>query len=169
LIAEEAIILGGNRQLPLGTTPTPTVTASTTGGSLAAATYSVICVALTLDGLINGSVAGGIQGQITRTNADASTDTFGGGAAKPSANQTAAVSSGLDGQPRRLGDGGEGRLCLCLVLGHSGVRSARRDHAVAGVVANQLQLERRQQPRHHRNGVGDADCGVAWQRRQFGQ
>lgn len=97
MIAEEAIILGGNRQFPLGTTPTPTVTAATSGGSLAAATYSVICVALTLDGFINGSVAGGIQGQIVRTNADASTDTFGGGAAKPSANQTATVSSGSSG------------------------------------------------------------------------
>ncbi len=97
MIAEEQIILGGNRQLPLGTTPTPTVTASTTGGALAAATYSVICVALTLDGYINGSVAGGIQGQITRTNADGSSDQFGGGAAGKSANQTATVSSGSTG------------------------------------------------------------------------
>ena len=97
MIAEEQLILGGNRQLPLGTTPTPTVTAATTGGALAAATYSVICVALTIDGYINGSVAGGIQGQITRTNADASSDTFGGGAAKQSANQTATVSSGSTG------------------------------------------------------------------------
>jgi hypothetical protein len=97
MIAEEQIILGGNRQLPLGTTPTPTVTASTTGGALAAATYSVICVALTLDGFVNGSVSGGIQGSITRTNADSSTDTFGGGAAKQSANQTATVSSGSTG------------------------------------------------------------------------
>ena len=97
MIAEEQLILGGNRQLPLGTTPTPTVTASTTGGALAAATYSVICVALTLDGYINGSVAGGVQGQITRTNADGSSDQFGGGAAGKSANQTATVSSGSTG------------------------------------------------------------------------
>ena len=97
MIAEEAIILGGNRQLPLGTTPTPTVTAATTGGALAAGTYSVICVALTLDGLINASVAGGIQGAITRTNADASSDTFGGGAAGQSAHQTATVASGSTG------------------------------------------------------------------------
>jgi hypothetical protein len=97
MIAEEQIILGGNRQLALGTTPTPTVSAATTGGALAAATYSVICVALTLDGYINGSVAGGVQGQITRTNADGSSDVFGGGAAKPSANQTATVSSGTTG------------------------------------------------------------------------
>jgi hypothetical protein len=97
MIAEEQLILGGNRQLPLGQTPTPTVTAATTGGALAAATYSVICVALTVDGYINGSVAGGIQGQITRTNTDASTDVFGGGAAKQSANQTATVASGSTG------------------------------------------------------------------------
>jgi hypothetical protein len=97
MIAEEQIILGGNRQLPLGTTPTPTVTASTTGGALASGTYSVICAALTLDGLINASVAGGIQGQISRTNADASVDTFGGGSAQKSANQTATVSSGSTG------------------------------------------------------------------------
>jgi hypothetical protein len=97
MIAEEQLILGGNRQLPLGQTPTPTVTAATTGGALAAATYSVICVALTLDALINGSVSGGIQGLITRTNADGSTDTFGGGASKQSTNQTASVSSGTTG------------------------------------------------------------------------
>jgi hypothetical protein len=97
MIAEEQIILGGNRQLALGTTPTPTVTASTSGGSLASATYSVICVALTLDGLINASVSGGIQGEISRTNADGSSDNFGGGAANQSANQTATVSSGSTG------------------------------------------------------------------------
>ena len=97
MIAEEQLLLGGNRQLALGTTPTPTVSASTTGGALAAATYSVICVALTLDGFINASVAGGIQGQISRTNADGSSDTFGGGAAKQSTNQTATVSSGTTG------------------------------------------------------------------------
>jgi hypothetical protein len=97
MIAEEQLILGGNRQLPLGTTPTPTVAASITGGALAAGTYSVIAVALTLDGLINGSVAGGIQAQITRTNADGSTDTFGGGSAQKSTNQTATVASGSAG------------------------------------------------------------------------
>ena len=97
MIAEEAIILGGNRQLALGTTPTPTVSASTTGGALVSGTYSVICVALTLDGMMNGSVSGGIQGAISRTNADGSSDNFGGGAAQKSANQTATVSSGSAG------------------------------------------------------------------------
>jgi hypothetical protein len=88
MLGEEAMILGGNTSQPLGITGTPTLVGSTTGGALAAATYSVIAVALTLDGVINGSVAGGIQATITRTNADGSTDTFGGGAAQKSAAAT---------------------------------------------------------------------------------
>ena len=90
MIGEEALILGGNTSLPLTTTPTPSLAAGT-AGSLATQTLSVICVALSLDGFINGSVAGGIQSQITRTNADGSSDTFGGGAAQKSANATASV------------------------------------------------------------------------------
>jgi len=91
MLGEEAMILGGCTSVPLGTTPTPTLTASTTGGTLAAQTWSVICAAMTLDGLMNGSIAGGVQGQITRPNADGSSDTFGGGIAKPSANATVAT------------------------------------------------------------------------------
>ena len=94
MIGEEAIILGGNggSGIALGTTGTPTLAASNTGGSLAtAAAFSVICVALSLDGFINGSVAGGIQANISRTNADASSDSFGGGAAQKSANATVSV------------------------------------------------------------------------------
>ncbi|HET6379370.1 MAG TPA: hypothetical protein VFG05_13845 [Methylocella sp.] len=85
MLGEEAMILGGCSSLPLGTTPTPTLSAVTTGGTLAAQSWSVVCAALTLDGIMNGSVAGGVQGLITRQNADGSTDTFGGGVAKKSA------------------------------------------------------------------------------------
>jgi len=93
MLGEEALILGGNSgaNLALGTTPTPTLTGSTSGGALAAQTWSVICVALTLDGVINGSVAGGIQASITRTNADGSSDTYGGGAARKSSSATVAT------------------------------------------------------------------------------
>lgn len=91
MLGEEAMILGGCTSLPLGTTPTPTLTALTTGGTLAAQTWSVICAAMTLDGLMNGSISGGVQGQISRTNADLSSDTFGGGVAKKSANATVAT------------------------------------------------------------------------------
>jgi|SRR5579875_158320 hypothetical protein len=91
MLGEEAMILGGCTSVPLGTTPTPTLTALTTGGTLTTQTWSVICAALTLDGLMNGSIAGGIQGQITRINADGSNDIFGGGVAIPSANATVAT------------------------------------------------------------------------------
>lgn len=91
MIGEEALILGGNSTLALGTTGTPTLAASTSGGSLATQTLSVIAVALSLDGFINGSVLGGIQASITRTNADSSSDTFGGGAGQKSANATVSV------------------------------------------------------------------------------
>jgi hypothetical protein len=91
MLGEEALILGGNASLPLGVTPTPTLAASASGGSLASGALSVICVALSLDGFINGSVINGVQAQITRTNADGSTDVFGGGAAQKSPNATIAV------------------------------------------------------------------------------
>ena len=89
MIGEEKVILGGNNSLALGTTPTPTLVGSTTGGTLAAATWSVICVALAHAGLLTASVANGIRGAVTRTNADGSNDTYGGGSAAKSTNQTA--------------------------------------------------------------------------------
>ncbi len=91
MLGEEALILGGNTSLSLGLTNTPTLAASNSGGALATGTLSVICVALTLDGLINSTVASGVQASINRANADSSTDTFGGGAAQKSANATVAV------------------------------------------------------------------------------
>jgi len=96
MIGEELVILGGNGSLSLGTTGTPTLSGSTTGGTLAAATWSVICVALSLDAVVNGSVASGIQASITRTNADGTSDTFGGGAAQKSASATV-VTTGSTG------------------------------------------------------------------------
>jgi len=104
MIQEERLILGGNTSLSLGTTPTPTLSTATSGGTLAAATWSVICVALSLQayldvvGVNNGSIGqyfdpttATIPGAITRTNADGTTDTFGGGAGQKSANATIAT------------------------------------------------------------------------------
>lgn len=101
MIQEERLILGGNTSVAMGTTPTPTLVGSTTGGTLSAATWSVICVALGLQayldvvGVNNGSTGqyfdaatAIVPGQITRTNADGSSDTFGGGSAQKSANAT---------------------------------------------------------------------------------
>lgn len=93
MLGEEPMILGGNSGalLSMGTTGTPSLSTATTGGTLTNQTWSVICVALSLDGVINGSVSGGIQASISRTNLDGSSDTFGGGAAQKSSNATQAT------------------------------------------------------------------------------
>lgn len=96
-IQEEQVILGGNNSVALGTTPTPTAAGATTGGSLAAATYNVVCVALTHAAWRYGSVSGGLGLTATRTNADGTTDTVNSGMAQKSVAATATVASGSTG------------------------------------------------------------------------
>lgn len=91
MLGEEILILGGNGTVALGVSPTPSLSGSTTGGSMTATTKSVIVVALTLEGYLNASVAAGIPTEVTRTNADGSTDTFGGGSAQKSVAATQAT------------------------------------------------------------------------------
>ncbi len=104
MIGEENMILGGNTSIPLGTTPTPTLVASTTGGSLGSLTLSVIAVALSYDaywavaGLNNGSTGqkfnaatAQVPGLIARTNADGSSISYGGGSGQKSASATVSV------------------------------------------------------------------------------
>lgn len=102
MIDEEKILINGDANLPLGVTPTPTLVAGTvTGltGSFSGATVYVICVALTGMGFLGytpyNSVTniGGVQGLISKVNADASVDTYGGGSAQPSAEASVATSS----------------------------------------------------------------------------
>ena len=95
MIMEEAMILGGNTSLALGTTPTPTVATATTGGSIGASTaVSVICVALTPDGYRRASLANGVVATVARTNADGTTDTVGAGAARKSSNGSVTTGAG---------------------------------------------------------------------------
>jgi len=94
MLGEELLLLGGNGSLALGTTPTPTLSQSTTGGALVDGTYHVTAVALTLEGFANATVAGGIPTEITRVNADGSTDTFGGGSAQRSNSASIVVNGG---------------------------------------------------------------------------
>lgn len=91
MLGEELLLLGGNGTVPLGTTPTPSLSASTTGGTMTATTKHVVCVALTLEGFVNSSIAAGIPTAVTRTNADGSVDTFGGGSAQKSASASVAT------------------------------------------------------------------------------
>lgn len=107
MIQEEGCIIGGRSTgNGLGTTPTPTVAAVAGGGTLASGTLSVICVALGFDaywalgGWNNGfygpsaSIAAmTIPGNVTKTTADGTSFSYGGGAAQKSAAATATVAA----------------------------------------------------------------------------
>lgn len=96
MIAEEQVLVGGQTSFGLGTTPTPTLAAATTGGTIGASVVvSVIAVALTLDGFQRSGSAGPLPiGPLAKTNADGSSDNFGPGVAQKSANAKVTVSAG---------------------------------------------------------------------------
>lgn len=94
MIDEEKILINGDAGLPLGNTPTPSLIAgAVTGlsGTFASGTVYVVCVALTGMGYLGYSPyqsatnLGGVLGQVTKINADGTTDTYGGGSGIPSA------------------------------------------------------------------------------------
>jgi hypothetical protein len=94
-LKEEHAVLGGNTGLALGTTGTPTLSASGSG-TLANATYSVIVVAMTYEGYNNWKAAGsslttGLVQTTTVTGQDGATFTLNGGYAQKSANATQAT------------------------------------------------------------------------------
>jgi hypothetical protein len=98
MIQEEIQIMGGDNTLALGTTGTPTLTGSTTGGTLTNQTWSVIVVGLSFEGyqraLVNLNVP---VPTITRTVVGQGaaigpvTETVAGGVAQKSANATVAT------------------------------------------------------------------------------
>lgn len=94
MLKEENAILGGNNSLQLGTPTGVALSAAGTGATLPALTYSVIVVALTLEGFINSSVATGVATQKTVTGADGNTYPISGGSSNKSANVTQAVTLG---------------------------------------------------------------------------
>ncbi len=93
-VKEEAGILGGNASLQLGAPGTPTLSASGTGATLPAATYSVIVAALTQEGWQNASLSGGIATTLSVTGNDGQSYTLNGGSSNKSANATQAVTLG---------------------------------------------------------------------------
>jgi hypothetical protein len=101
MIQEELITLGGCGTAPLvPITPTPTLTSAATpasAGSLTnATTYGVCCVALTLDGYLRATVAGGLPGQSVFTTADGTAgQTYNGGCCKVSTIATIACAASL--------------------------------------------------------------------------
>ncbi|HKS88734.1 MAG TPA: hypothetical protein VJR70_04780 [Stellaceae bacterium] len=94
MLKEEMAILGGNASLQLGTPATPALSASGSGATLPAATYSAIVVALTLEGYQNSSLSAGIATTKTITGADGNTFVLSGGSSNKSLNATQAVSLG---------------------------------------------------------------------------
>lgn len=93
MIDEEKILINGDASLPLGITPTPTLTHGTVvglSGTFATGTVYVVAVALTGMGQLAYSPynsvtnLGGVVGQVTKINADGNSDTYGGGSAQPS-------------------------------------------------------------------------------------
>jgi hypothetical protein len=98
MLAEERTMLWGNATLALmsgAATPTPAQGVVTNaGGALSNATYSIAVVALTPEGYFNATIAAGIRQQINRINADGTNDTYGGGAARPSATANIVLNGG---------------------------------------------------------------------------
>jgi hypothetical protein len=94
MLKEEMAILAGNADMQLGTPTAPTLAAAGTGATLPALTYSVIVVALTLEGYRNSSLSGGVATTMTVTGADGKTFTLNGGSSNKSTNTTQAVTLG---------------------------------------------------------------------------
>jgi hypothetical protein len=94
MLKEELAILGGNASLALGTAGTPALSASGAGATLPAATYSVIVVGLTLEGVKNSSVSTGVATSKTITGNDGKTYVLNGGSSNKSANATQAITLG---------------------------------------------------------------------------
>lgn len=86
MIMEEKVMLGGFGTFGLADTPQPGTTATDTdsahGGTLAAATYSVRCVALTPAGLQLTNLTTGIVQTASRANGDGTSSVINGGSSK---------------------------------------------------------------------------------------
>ena len=94
MLKEENAILGGNASIALGIPATPTASAAGSGATLPAATYSVIVVALTQEGVYNSTLTAGVATSKTVTGADGGTYTINGGSSNKSAAASQAVTLG---------------------------------------------------------------------------
>jgi len=94
MLKEEMALLAGNATLALGAPSAPSLSAAGTGATLPGATYSVIVVALTLEGVRNSSLAGGVATTRTIAGADGKSFVLNGGSSNKSLNTTQAVMLG---------------------------------------------------------------------------
>ncbi len=94
MLKEENAILGGNSSLSLATPGAPTVSASGSGATLAAATYNVIVVALTQEGYFNSGLSTGVATTKVVTGADGGTFSVNGGSSNKSTAGSVAITLG---------------------------------------------------------------------------
>lgn len=94
MILEEYALLGGNRSVALGATATPTLAAGGSGATLPSATYSVRVFALTFEGYLMASIAGGIKRSVTLTGMDGATYALNGGSSAAGTAATQAITLG---------------------------------------------------------------------------
>jgi hypothetical protein len=96
MLMEEISLLGGNTSVALGTPTAPTLSVAGSTGTLPALTYSVIVVALTLEGWINATNGTALTLTQTKTitGQDGQTYTTYGGYSNKSSNTTQAVTLG---------------------------------------------------------------------------
>ncbi|WP_083196726.1 hypothetical protein [Rhizobium sp. AC27/96] len=97
MLKEEFALMGGNNSLALGTPAAPTLSVAGTTGTLPALTYSVIVVALSVEGYANASkLAGSLSIATTKTitGADGKTFVLNGGSSNKSSATTQAVTLG---------------------------------------------------------------------------
>jgi len=96
MLNEELAILGGNASVQLGTPAAPSTSVGGSTGTLPTATYSVIVVALTMEGYTNATAVSPnkVFQQSTITGMDGLTYTYNGGSSNKSAATTQAVTLG---------------------------------------------------------------------------
>jgi hypothetical protein len=94
MIKEESAIIGGNASLALGTPATPTASFTAGSATLPSLTYSVIVVALTLEGYLAASLATGVVQAQAIVGADGKSYTVNGGSSNKSAAASQAITLG---------------------------------------------------------------------------
>jgi hypothetical protein len=128
-IMEEKYLIGALGTYGLGTTPTPTLTPSNTGGSLTAAAspYHVRVVALSMDGKTLASLTVGVPTVLTMTSASprATTFTVNGGAGQVSADATASNGSGSSGSIAATVAAVPGAVAYAWFIGTDGTTNCR--------------------------------------------
>lgn len=95
MLKEEAGVIFGNASLALGTPSAPTLSAGGTGSTLpGSVTYSVIVVALTMEGMRNSTLTNGVATSKSVTGADGKSFSINGGSSMKSSAASQATTAG---------------------------------------------------------------------------